>query len=184
MPDLEFRLAAREDAAAIHALIELAYRGDGNEGGWASESHILKGPRTTIGEIQRLLSSPASRFVLGESGGRLIACALIQKKGDVDCATGGGASDEAAYFGMFAVDPGLREGGFGKAVLAECERQARALWASPAMAMTVISLRDALIEWYERRGYKKSGVRMPFPFDETTGEVRRDFDLVELRKAF
>jgi ribosomal protein S18 acetylase RimI-like enzyme len=183
MPSINFRLATTDDASAIHALVELAYRGDGDEGGWASESHILKGPRTTIGEVRRLLASPESRFVLGESGGKLVACALIQKQGDVDCATGGGASDGAAYFGMFSVDPSLREGGVGKAVLAECERRARELWASSAMVMTVISLRDVLIEWYERRGYRKTGVRIPFPFDETTGEVRRDFDLVELKKA-
>jgi N-acetylglutamate synthase-like GNAT family acetyltransferase len=180
MLKLEFRLATINDADAIHALIELAYRGDG--GGWASESDILKGPRTTIGEVRRLLSAPLSRFVLGEADGRLVACALIQKTGDVDCATDG-PSDGAAYFGMFAVDPALREGGVGKSVLAQSERQARALWASSAMVMTVISLREVLIQWYERRGYKKTGVRIPFPFDETTGEVRRDFDLVELKKV-
>ena len=183
MSEIEFRLATHDDAPAIHALIERAYRGDGDEGGWASESHILKGPRTTIDEVRRLLSAPQSRFVLGERADRLIACALIQKTGDVDCAPGEGAAAEAAYFGMFAVDPALREGGVGKAILAECERQARALWGSSSMVMTVISLRETLIEWYERRGYAKTGVRIPFPFDETTGEVRRDFDLVELIKA-
>jgi ribosomal protein S18 acetylase RimI-like enzyme len=181
MSEIEFRLATHDDAAAVHALIELAYRGDGDEGGWASESHILKGPRTTIGEVRRLLAAPQSRFVLGERAGKLIACALIQKTGDVDCAPGGAA--EAAYFGMFAVDPALRERGVGRAVLAECERQARALWGSSSMVLTEISLRETLIAWYERRGYKKTGVRIPFPFDETTGEVRRDFDLVELTKA-
>ena len=33
-----------------------------------------------------------------------------------------------------------------------------------------------------RRGYTLTGNREPFPFDEAPGALRRDFDLVELKK--
>jgi hypothetical protein len=49
--------------------------------------------------------------------------------------------------------------------------------------MTVINLREKLIEWYQRRGYALTGHRLPFPFTEHSGETTRDFDLVEMKKA-
>jgi hypothetical protein len=51
--------------------------------------------------------------------------------------------------------------------------------------MTVIHLRDTLIAWYERRGYRRTGETEPFPYgDERFGIPRRD-DLyfVVLEKA-
>ena len=38
-----------------------------------------------------------------------------------------------------------------------------AAWAGPLMRMTVIDLRVELIEWYERRGYRRTGQTRPFP---------------------
>jgi len=43
------------------------------------------------------------------------------------------------------------------------------------MQMTVISIRDELVAWYERRGYRRSGVFKPFPYgDERFGIPKRD----------
>jgi hypothetical protein len=72
--------------------------------------------------------------------------------------------------------------GLGKIILAEAERRVRELWQATAMVMTVINVRTELIAWYERRGYRATGARLPFPFTATSGETTRDFDLVELRK--
>jgi ribosomal protein S18 acetylase RimI-like enzyme len=178
-----YRYAAQPDAARLHALIERAYRGPENEGGWNSESHLLRGPRTSVPELIQLISRDDSRFVLAEdSERRLLACALLQRVGTTEC-TAGDVGKTGAYFGMFAVDPSLRSNGIGKVMLAECERRAVELWGSAVMVMTVISVRDALIDWYGRRGYQATGARIPFPFSDSSGETTRDFDLVELRKA-
>jgi hypothetical protein len=41
--------------------------------------------------------------------------------------------------------------------------------------MTVISIRDALIAWYERRGYVRTGETEPFPYgDRRFGIPLRD----------
>ena len=41
--------------------------------------------------------------------------------------------------------------------------------------MTVISVRDELIAWYERRGYRRTGELSPFPYgDERFGIPQRD----------
>ena len=49
--------------------------------------------------------------------------------------------------------------------------------------MTVIDLRDELIAFYERRGYRRTGVHRPFPYgDARFGLPRRDdlrFEVLE-----
>ena len=51
------------------------------------------------------------------------------------------------------------------------------------MEMTVISIRDELVAWYERRGYHRTGVFKPFPYgDARFGIPTRDdlrFELLE-----
>jgi ribosomal protein S18 acetylase RimI-like enzyme len=180
--DAEFRLARADDVDAIVALVENAYRGEATAASWNSEAHLLRGPRTNREEVAGYLTDPESRFVLAEQAGRLVGCALIQRRANSLCHAGASPEGEA-YFGMFAISPARQSGGLGKAVLAECERQARALWNAQAMVLTVISLREELIGWYERRGFVRTGARQPFPFTPTTGELRRDFDLVVLRKT-
>ena len=91
--------------------------------------------------------------------------------------------DGAGYFGMFSVRPNLQGGGIGKALLAEAERVAREEWQLPVMRMTVIDIRDELIAFYERRGYRRTGIKKPFPYgDERFGMPKRDdlrFEVLE-----
>ena len=55
------------------------------------------------------------------------------------------------------------------------ERLAREDWRCAKMRMTVISLRDELIAWYERRGYRRTGEYKPFPYgDARFGIPKRD----------
>jgi ribosomal protein S18 acetylase RimI-like enzyme len=76
---------------------------------------------------------------------------------------------------MFAVSPALQGGGLGKLIIAEAERQAREAWGVKEMHMTVISVREDLIAWYERRGYRRTGRMTPFPYgDERFGIPLRD----------
>src|SRR5262245_58264803 len=177
--NITFRYATQTDAPALVALIERAYRGPETAGTWISEAHLLKGPRTSHADIAGLIAQPESRFLIAELDGQLAGCCLLQKTKAVDGATG---RDASAYFGMFAINPSIHTSGLGKTVLAEAERRVRDLWNARAMVMTVINVRDKLIEYYQRRGYALTGARHPFPFSDTTGEVTRDFDLVEMKK--
>ena len=165
-----FRYAVNADAPAVTALIERAYRGPEAARGWTNEANLLTGPRTGEDEIAGLIADPESRFVLAEREGALVGCALVQKDGD------------DGYFGMFSVDPGAQAQGLGKKLLAACEKSVRTEWKSRALSMVVINLRADLIAWYQRRGYTLTGQREPFPFDSAPGALRRDFDLVELKK--
>ena len=195
MPDLSFRYARQSDTPSLVALIERAYRGEDTAGNWNSEAHLLKGPRTNDEEISTLIAREDSRFIIAEAGGRLAGCCLVQglddptrnwssADGPVDSGAASPAATavNAAYFGMFAIDPGIHGGGIGKTLIAEAERRVQELWGANQMVMTVINLRTALIEWYQRRGYRLTGATLPFPFSDTTGETTRDFHLVEMRK--
>ncbi|MFH9298612.1 GNAT family N-acetyltransferase [Streptomyces sp. NPDC017520] len=160
---LTFRDATENDVPALVSLIESAYRGDSSRTGWTTEADILQGQRTDEQGVREVIDAPAGRLLAVERDGGLVACCQLEHRGD------------AAYFGMFAVRPGLQGGGLGKLIIAEAERAARESWGVGEMHMTVISVREDLIAWYERRGYRRTGVLTPFPYgDERFGIPQRD----------
>ena len=170
-PPLTFRAATGDDVAAIVALVESAYRGDASRIGWTTEADFRDGRRTGPDDGVAQLAGPRRRSLLAHRDEALVACAHVA------------VEDGAGYFGMFSVVPGLQGGGIGKRVLAEAERIARDEFGQRTMAMTVIDLRDELIAFYQRRGYRRTGVRKPFPYgDARFGLPRRDdlrFEVLE-----
>lgn len=162
MTDLAFRAATEADIDAIVALVTSAYRGESSRAGWTTEADLLDGARIDPEVLRADIARDGSRVVLAERDGALLACAHVAVDGD------------AGYFGMFSVVPGLQGGGIGKQVLAECERIVRDDWRLPAMRMTVIDVRDELIAFYQRRGYRRTGITKPFPYgDARFGEPKR-----------
>ncbi|MEU0250186.1 GNAT family N-acetyltransferase [Streptomyces sp. NPDC006235] len=160
---LTFRDATDADVDELVALIESAYRGDASRAGWTTEADILQGQRTDPEGVLAVIKSPDGRLLTVEQEGRIVACCQLEHRGD------------HAYFGMFAVSPRLQGAGLGKVILAEAERLARETWGATEMHMTVISVRDDLIAWYERRGYRRTGRMTPFPYgDERFGVPQRD----------
>jgi ribosomal protein S18 acetylase RimI-like enzyme len=194
-----FRYARQSDVPALVGLIERAYRSADTAGSWTSEAHLLTGPRTSNAEISDLVAREDTRFLIAEIEGKLAGCCLLQGLSrpsgpaytdtfdvpdyQVSGPTPRPEAINAAYFGMFAIEPQTHGAGLGKTVIAEAERRVQELWGANQMVMTVINLRTALIAWYERRGYKLTGATMPFPFSETSGETTRDFHLAEMRKT-
>ena len=168
---LQFRDATRADVAAVVALVESAYRGDDSRAGWTTEADLLEGRRTGPDEIEAILAREQSRLLLVERDGELLACAHVA------------VEDGAGYFGMFSVLPRLQGGGIGSRVLAEAERIATRDWQCPSMRMTVIDIRDDLIPFYLRRGYRRTGILKPFPYgDARFGLPKRDdlrFEVLE-----
>jgi ribosomal protein S18 acetylase RimI-like enzyme len=160
---LEFSRATAGDAEAIVALVESAYRGDASRAGWTTEADLLDGQRTDADGVRAAIASADGLVVLARREGRLVGCANLQRE------------PGSAYFGMFAVVPGLQGGGIGDGLLRECERIAREEWKLPRLHMSVIWLRTELIDWYRRRGYRETGERRPFPYgDPRFGQPRRD----------
>ena len=177
-PVIKFRDATPADVRAIVALVESAYRGDASRAGWTTEADMLDGQRVDPVGVGEIVTRPGSRVLLAEGAGdhttqELLACCHLERQ------------DDACYFGMFSVKPTQQSGGIGKLMMTEAERIARQDWRCTRMEMTVISIRDELIAWYERRGYRRTGRFKPFPYgDERFGIPKRDdlrFELLEKR---
>jgi GNAT superfamily N-acetyltransferase len=160
---LVFRAAGADDVVAAVALVESAYRGDASREGWTTEADLLDGQRTDAGQVTELIRRPGSLVLLGLWEGDTVACCHLERRGP-----------GSAYFGMFAVRPGLQGLGIGRALLQESCRIATG-WGCTEMRMTVIRQRQDLIAWYAHLGFLPTGETEPFPYgDERFGIPRRD----------
>lgn len=173
MTDIAFRAATTGDVAALHRLIESAYRGETAKAGWTHEADLLGGQRTDADELATIVADPTRLLLLAEATGEPVGCVQVADQGA-----------GLAYLGMLTVKPTLQSGGLGRRLLAAAEVEATARFAAARMEMTVIRQRPELIAWYERRGYALTGETRPFPLDdERFGRAnRRDLEFVVLEK--
>lgn len=178
---LSFRPATHADIPALIDLVTSAYRGDASRRGWTTEADLLDGQRIDADMLRADLDAPESFILLAidsadDDRPRLVGCAHIAKHPTDD-------GVPTAYFGMFSVSPDLQGGGVGKALLVESERLARDALGCARMRMTVIDTREELVAYYVRRGYARTGIRKPFPYDDPRyGLPRRDdlqFEVLE-----
>ncbi len=173
MTDLTFRTAGVDDVDAIVALVTSAYRGDASRAGWTTEADFLDGQRIDPDVLRHDIAQPRSVVLLAEQDGQLLACCHVAEE------------DGAGYLGMFSVSPTRQGGGIGKRVMAEAERIVAERWSLPSMRMTVIDIRDELIAFYERRGYRRTGIKKPFPYGDARFGIplRDDIRFEVLEKA-
>jgi ribosomal protein S18 acetylase RimI-like enzyme len=170
-------LPYREDELAdIAALVNSAYRGELAAKGWTSESYLLGGQRTDEESLRADLAATPGATILtlrDAEGDKPHASVWIQP-----------SDNDAWYVGMVTVSPLRQANGIGRTMLEAAEAHARAQ-GGKTMEMTVISVRDTLIAWYERRGYRLTGRTEPFPYgDERFGVPQRDdLHFVILEKA-
>ena len=168
MTQIAIRAATSDDVAALHPLIERAYRGDTAKAGWTHEADLLFDDRTSAAELASLIADPDRVILLAHRDGALIGCVQVARAGD-----------DLAYLGMLTVEPTLQASGLGRRLLAAAESEAVARFGARRMEMTVIHRRAELIAWYERRGYAPTGETRPFPVDPP----RPELDFVVLEKA-
>jgi ribosomal protein S18 acetylase RimI-like enzyme len=152
---ITFRLATPDDVAVVVDLVESAYRGERSKAGWTTEADLLQGQRTDPELIAGVIANPDSSLLLATEEGDAIGCCVIERR-----------DAGRAYFGTFAVRPGLQGGGIGKQLLAEAERIAFEDWGASTVEMTVIAQREELIAWYVKRGYLLTGEVRPFPYGD------------------
>ena len=157
------RPAATADAPTLVALVNSAYRGDSSKAGWTTEADLLDGQRVDIEGLAGTIASPGNVVLLHERDHAPVACVHLERTGE-DC-----------YLGMLTILPAMQGAGIGRQMLEAAERWAVEHWSSRTMFMTVIVQRSELIAWYQRRGYRRTGERKPFPYgDERFGLPRRD----------
>ncbi|MFA4939298.1 GNAT family N-acetyltransferase [Brevundimonas sp.] len=160
MSEVVFRAATPDDVAALHPLIERAYRGDTAKAGWTHEADLLFDDRTSADELTALIADPDRVVLLAHRDDVLIGCVQVARVGE-----------DRAYLGMLTVEPTLQASGLGRRLLAAAEVEAVARFGARRMEMTVIRPRTELIAWYERRGYAPTGETRPFPVDPPRPEL-------------
>jgi GNAT superfamily N-acetyltransferase len=163
---LAIRAALEADAAALTAFVNSAFRGDSSKAGWTTEANLLDGQRVDVDRLAETIATAGNVILVHEQDGLLLGCVHLQRTA-ADC-----------YLGMLTVEPTRQGCGLGRQLLEAAEQWAVEQWSSRMMHMTVLLQRPELIAWYERRGYRRTGERKPFPYgDERFGLPRRP-DLV------
>jgi ribosomal protein S18 acetylase RimI-like enzyme len=164
----------------IVALANLAYRGvdpqSGNTKSWNVETGIVAGQRLNENLLREdLAAKPEAHLLLyrDEANGPLLGTVWLEPK-----------SAATWYLGLLTIHPDLQNRQLGRTLLAAAEDFARTR-GGHTMRMTVLNVRDKLIAWYERRGYRQTGETQPFPYaDDRFGTpLRDDLHFVVLEKA-
>ncbi len=152
-------------------LINSAYRGEASKQGWTTEAHLLQGEkRTDDDSLLKLMQTPGALFLKYISDDGVIeGSVFLQKK------------ESKLYLGMLSVLPTAQANGIGRRLLMKAEEYAKQVGCS-SIYMTVISVRQELIEWYERRGYIKTGEREPFPANDGFGIPTQQLEMIVLEK--
>lgn len=171
-----FQPATAADADDIVALVNAAYRGIGGDAGWTHEIGVVDGTRTDSAAIATLLAIPTGTVLLMRDTDRLALLGCVSLEPTSDRTTW--------YLAMLTIDPRHQAGGLGRRLLEGAERHARTAGAQ-RITMTVVWLRTSLIEWYERRGYRRTGATEPFPYGDTSvgAPLRDDLHFVVLEKT-
>lgn len=152
---LHFHKAELIDAQAIATLINSAYRGEGSRQGWTTEADILDGLRTTTQEIAKLINRSDAFILIGVIQDEIVATISCELQ-DMD-------GRKATNLGMIAVKPALQDKGYGKLLINAAEEMTKRQWRVVGYFMSVISIREELILFYERLGYMRTGELSPFP---------------------
>jgi ribosomal protein S18 acetylase RimI-like enzyme len=169
--NLTITIAAKEDIASIEKLVNSAYRGDSSRKGWTTEADLLDGIRTNKDVLSGMINRGDSIVLkCNNAKNQLVGCVYLQKK------------EDKLYLGMLTVAPDIQAQGIGKKLLQAAEEYAQTQQCT-AITITVISLRQELIKWYERRGYKATGERKPFPSnDPRFGLPKQQLEFIVMEK--
>lgn len=151
MQHFSFSIATHQEAEQIAVLVNSSYRGETSKLGWTYEADLLDGRRTDADDIHDLLEDVDSLILLCSNSTEIIASIHLQKKRN------------EVYMGMLAVKPSQQKTGLGKQLLLTAEILAQETWGITDFAMVVITCRHELIAFYERRGYRRTGILIDFP---------------------
>lgn len=165
------RVATPADAGAIIPLVNGAYRGHDGKHCWTSEHEFVAGPRIDATRLRPLFERPGSSILVAERDGVVVGCVHLQREDDDACA-----------LGMLSVLIDEQATGVGRLLLARAEAFAKSSWGARLMVMSVVSTRVELLDWYERRGYARTGTLERFTPSGGQSSLRGDLFFERLEK--
>ena len=157
--------AVEADYAQVVDRANAAYRGAA--GGWTTEAGIIAGLRLTDATLRQDLADKPDAVLLvhRDPDGLVRGTVWLEPVGN-----------EVWYLGLLTVRPEEQNAGLGRQMLSAAEDWVRA-HCGTTIRMTVLNVRDTLLAWYERRGYRRTGATVPFPYDDERVGVPLQDDL-------
>ncbi|MGF7080063.1 GNAT family N-acetyltransferase [Mucilaginibacter sp. UYCu711] len=163
--------ATLADVPELVNLINSAYRGESSKKGWTTEADLIDGQRINKESLEQQIADPQAVILKNTNNeGLITGCVYLQKQGD------------KVYLGMLTVSPTLQANGLGKQLLNAAEDYTRSINCT-AVTMTVITTRTELINWYERRGYSKTGETIQLVIPEQFGSLKQPLEMYIMEKA-
>lgn len=167
---MKIRIAALPDVPQLSKLVNGAYRGENSRKGWTTEADILDGIRTSETSLAEMVNQPHALILLAEEEQNLMGCVYLEQQ------------DDTMYLGMLTVEPELQGKGLGAGLMNVAEEKAKTVGCKK-MKMTVITVRETLIAYYERKGYKDTGEREAFPTNPKFGVARQPLEFMVMEKS-
>ncbi len=168
---ISLKIALQEEAKKISALVNSVYRGENSKKGWTTEADFLSGIRITEEKVMEMIGRKNDLIILAIIDGEITGCVHLENAGSY------------SYLGMLSVDVNLQDKGIGRILINECERITKHDWKLDEIKMKVISRRNELIEYYNRRGYAATGEIEEFGAQgDTFGDTGEELWFVTLAK--
>ncbi|MFW2075306.1 GNAT family N-acetyltransferase [Acinetobacter gerneri] len=172
---MKYRFALNNDIPNLVRLINNAYRNNIDKS-WTNETQYVSGSRITQDQLFEELNKPGFLLMVIEGpdtrSKQLIACIGIT------------FYETYAEIGTFCIDSSFQQAGIGKTLLGRAEQFLQIYNSNiKAINMYVLNVREELIQYYERRGYKKTGLIEDYPLDANLGMPLLDLNLIEMQKT-
>ncbi|XP_035715619.1 N-acetylaspartate synthetase [Folsomia candida] len=165
----KFAPAGKDDVSDLSILVNRCYRGK-DLGGWTTEADFLGGIRTTPEMLEQQLKEEYLTMIkaVDPVTGKIVGCVYCKVDGT------------SVHSGMLCVEPSIQAKGLGKMLMQEVDNFALNNNCT-SVTIDVISIRDSLIAFYERRGFRPTGKTTPFS-KFGVGDAKRELVFQEMKK--
>ncbi len=165
------REATPSDAEQIASLVNQAYRPEPGASGWTHESGLVSGQRISAEQVIGAMRGSHAVLLVAQEGESLLGCVHVEN------------AAPWCHIGMLATLPSLQNRGLGKKLLAAAEDLAVSRHGAQGFKMSVLSSRPELLAYYERRGYRLTGLAHPYPVEAGVGQpLNANLQVLELIK--
>ncbi|UKZ86543.1 uncharacterized protein TrAFT101_002367 [Trichoderma asperellum] len=172
---LQFRTATPEDAEQIQQLVQSAFRTEDSRSDWTGDAELASSFRIDVEEVASKIANPENTILMALDNDNSLVASIEVSKRDGNC----------GRLSMIAVSDRYQRSGVGRLVLAYAEAYCRRVWGAEKFSLNALSIRKALIEWYMRQGYQKTGETSPFPRERFISmALPEDMCFIEMEKEF
>ncbi|TFA99655.1 hypothetical protein CCMA1212_008611 [Trichoderma ghanense] len=173
--NLQFRVATPEDAVQLQQLVQSAFRAEDSRPDWTGNAELASSFQIGVEEVLPKIVNPDNVVLMALDETNTLVASIEVAKRDNNC----------GRLSMIAVDQRFQQNGVGRLLLAYAEDYCRRTWNAEKFSLNALSTRKALIEWYVRRGYRKTGETTAFPRERFSNlNLPDDMCFIELEKDF